>query len=150
MKSKPSKLVCEVLKPILHKYNYRLEMVEAFSKESNEPIDTALQVTSVDGMRLQIVCKEDIQDAKEVTQKNFVAPVTFVRANKLISSISNPQLNTLALDEITNKVFNEVLQGKGEGGTNGGVVNGANRNSGDHASVKVFSVNFYFLIFVKM
>lgn len=118
-------------------------MVEAFLKESNDPIDIALQVTSVDGMRLQISCKEEIQNIKEVTvapssiapQKNFVAPVTFVRANKLISSISNPQLNTLALDEITNKVFNEVLQGKGEGGING-VVNGTNR-SGEHASVKV-------------
>lgn len=120
-------------------------MVETFSKESNDPLDTALQVTSVDGMRLQIICKEDIQDKKEVTgplasQKNFVAPVTFVKANKL--SISNPQLNTLALDEITNKVFNEVLQGKGEGGING-AINGINRDSGDHdhASVKVMFKN---------
>lgn len=132
-------------------------MVEANSKESHDPIDTALQVTSVDGMRLQIMCKEEVEDINEVaaastssstslTQKNFTAPVTFVRANKLVSSISNPQLNTLALDEITNKVFNEVLQGKGEGGTtngSGGVVNGGtNRNSGDHASVKVIITFF--------
>lgn len=143
VKSKPSKLVCEVLRPILHKYSYRLDMVEAFSKESSDPIDTALQVTSVDGMRLQIVCKEEIDDLNDAnanvaaSQKNFIAPVTYVRANKLVSSISNPQLNTLALDEITNKVFNEVLQGKGEAGTANGVVNGTNRNSGDHGSVKV-------------
>ncbi len=129
--------MCEVLKPILHKYSYRLDSVEAFSKESTNPIDTALQVTTVDGMRLQIVCKEEIYDLNEATttasQKNFAAPVTYVRANKLAGSISNPQLNTLALDEITNKVFNEVLQGKSDTGKNG-----ANRNSGgDHGSVKV-------------
>lgn len=154
VKSKPSKLVFEVLKPILHKYNYRLDMVEAFGK-GNEPIDTALQVTSVDGMRLQIVCKDDesnnnnnVDDAT-LSHRNFNAPVTFVRANKLVSSISNPQLNTLALDEITNKVFNEVLQGKGEvgsgnGGVNGGVIHGTNRNS-DHLSVKV-KISFHHFV----
>lgn len=165
VKSKPSKLVFEVLKPILHKYSYRLDMVEAFGK-GNEPIDTALQVTSVDGMRLQIVCKDDetnnnnssnnnnnnvvVEDAA-LSHRNFSAPVTFVRANKLVSSISNPQLNTLALDEITNKVFNEVLQGKGEVGSGGGVngvVHGTNRNSGgDHISVKVRVVLLFFFIY---
>jgi regulator of G-protein signaling len=153
VKSKPSKLVFEVLKPILHKYNYRLDMVEAFGKD-NEPIDTALQVTSVDGMRLQIVCKDEtnnnnnnnVEDSA-LSHRNFSAPVTFVRANKLVSSISNPQLNTLALDEITNKVFNEVLQGKGEVGSGSGVngvVHGTNRNSGgDHISVKVSKISIF-------
>lgn len=45
------------------------------------------------------------------------APVTFVRAAKVQSSpVANPQQN---LDEITNKVFNELLQGKVEGQNNG-------------------------------
>ena len=45
-------------------------------------------------------------------------PVTFVRAAKVQSPPAvNPQQN---LDEITNKVFNELLQGKvEEGGVNG-------------------------------
>lgn len=146
MKSKPCKLLCEVLRPILHKYNYRLEMVQVFTKENNNSIDTNLQVTSVDGMRLQILCKEDnptnsLTDMQIISQKsglqnfnlNRNAPVTFVRANKLVSSISNPQLNTL--DEITNKVFNEVLQGKGG---ESDIVNGANRN-GDQGSIKVIA-----------
>ncbi|KAG5680659.1 hypothetical protein PVAND_010153 [Polypedilum vanderplanki] len=147
VKSKPSKLLCEVLRPILHKYNYRLDMVHAYSKETNDLIDTSLQVTEVDGMRLLILFKDDcvassnnnnnINSITEIGQKhvphNFNmrnAPVTFVRANKLVSSISNPQLNTL--DEITNKVFNEVLQCKS---TENDLGNGANRNC-DQGSIK--------------
>lgn len=44
--------------------------------------------------------------------------MTFVRAAKVQSPpVANPQQN---LDEITNKVFNELLQGKVEGQSNGG------------------------------
>jgi regulator of G-protein signaling len=137
VKSKPCKRLFEVLRPILHKYNYGLEMVQVFTKESGNQIDTTLQVTSVDGMRLSIVSNEAVSNAensmqaeKQIIMQNFNlrnAPVTFVRPNKLVSSVSNPQLNTL--DEITNKVFNEVLQGKGESAA--GIANC------DQASLKV-------------
>jgi regulator of G-protein signaling len=150
VKSKPCKKLCEVLRPILHKYNYRLDMVHAYSKETNDLIDTSLQVTDVDGMRLLILFKDDCaasnnnNNGSNVTeidmgQKHALhsfnmrnAPVTFVRANKLVSSISNPQLNTL--DEITNKVFNEVLQCKSTDESELG--NGTNRNC-DQNSIKV-------------
>ena len=151
VKSKTCKVLSEVLRPILHKYNYRLDLVEVFGKESPDPMDMSLAVTAVDGQRLQIVCKnENPEFVGEVTaintsvggkqkqlQQNFKlgnGPVTFVRANKLTTSASNPQLNTL--DEITNKVFNELLQSKVEaqGMING--VNGTARQS-DHGSVKV-------------
>jgi regulator of G-protein signaling len=140
VKSKPCKLLCEVLRPILHKYNYRLDMVQVFTRENNNnPIDTTLQVTSVDGLRLQILCKSESDNVEVAAATNKPgihnfnlknAPVTFVRANKLVSSISNPQLNTL--DEITNKVFNEVLQGK-----NNNEANSACGIGGDFGSVKV-------------
>lgn len=143
VKSKPCKLLYEVLRPILHKYNYRLDMVHVFSKENNDFIDTTHHVTAVDGLRLQILFKNestsnnnltDIGQQKPQILHNFDlrnAPVTFVRAHKLVSSISNPQLNTL--DEITNKVFNEVLQCKS---TDNEMGNGTNRN-GDQGSIKV-------------
>lgn len=138
VKSKPCKLLFEVLRPILHKYNYSLNMVEVFSKESNDYIDTAHHVTNVDGVRLQILLKSEStsnNNLTDIAKKSLVhnfdlrnAPVTFVRANKLVSSISNPQLNTL--DEITNKVFNEVLQCK-----NTDSEKGNDRN--DQGSIKV-------------
>lgn len=148
MKSKTCKVLSEVLRPILHKYNYRLDLVQVFGKESPDPMDMSLSVTAVDGQRLQIVCKEEnstligevtaintqTNGKSKVSPQNFKlgnVPVTFVRANKLTTSASNPQLNTL--DEITNKVFNELLQGKVEAQ---GSLNGINGN-GDQVSVKV-------------
>ena len=154
VKSKPCKLLYEVLRPILHKYSYRLDMVHVFSKESNDFIDTTHHVTTVDGIRLQILFKNENSsnnnsnnnnnnnNLSDIGQKPILhsfdlrnAPVTFVRAHKLVSSISNPQLNTL--DEITNKVFNEVLQCKS---TDNEMGNGTNQN-GDHGSIKV-SIKF--------
>lgn len=150
VKSKTCKIMSEVLRPILHKYSYRLDLVEVFGKDSPDPIDMSLFVTAVDGQRLQIVCKDEnpnlvgevtaintSNDVKQKQSQNFKlgnGPVTFVRANKLMTSASNPQLNTL--DEITNKVFNELLQGKVD---SLGVVNGINGNArqSDHGSVKV-------------
>lgn len=153
VKSKTCKMLSEVLRPILHKYQYRLDLVQVYGRESADPLDMSLSVTAVDGQRLQIVCKEEnselvgevtaintAQNAKtKQSPQNFKlgnVPVTFVRANKLTTSASNPQLNTL--DEITNKVFNELLQGKvdAQGLTNG--VNGNVRQS-DQGSVKVLT-----------
>lgn len=152
VKSKTCKVLSEVLRPILHKYNYRLELVLVFGKESSDPpMDMALPVTAVDGQRLQIVCKDENPElVGEVTAintkkspQNFRlgnVPVTFVRANKLTTSASNPQLNTL--DEITNKVFNELLQGKVDAQGMSNEMNGNVRQS-DHGSVKVNSLSFH-------
>lgn len=57
VKSKPCKVLSEVLRPILHKYNYRLDLVSVYSKEApTELMDMTQPVTAVDGQRLQIVC----------------------------------------------------------------------------------------------
>lgn len=151
VKSKTCKVLSEVLRPILHKYNYRLDLVQAFGKESSDAMDMSLPVTAVDGQRLQIVCKDDnpelvgevtpINTSKKSSQ-NFRlgnAPVTFVRANKLTTSASNPQLNTL--DEITNKVFNELLQEKVDAQGVASEMNGNVRQS-DQGSVKVNGNDF--------
>jgi regulator of G-protein signaling len=150
VKSKTCKILSEVLRPILHKYNYRLDLVQVYGRDTPDPMDMTLPVTAVDGQRLQIVCKDDNPEVfGEVTAINTSSangskqkqlcqnfklgnvPVTFVRANKLTTSASNPQLNTL--DEITNKVFNEVLQGKIEGNVNGV----GNIHQSDQGSIKV-------------
>lgn len=57
VKSKPCKALGEVLRPILHKYSYRLDLVQVSTKEYTEPIDMTLPVTVCDGQRLQIACK---------------------------------------------------------------------------------------------
>lgn len=146
VKSKICKVLCEVLRPILHKYNYRLDLVQVFGREGSDPMDMSLPVTAVDGQRLQIVCKDEKTEmvgevtpinTKKSSPQNFRlgnVPVTFVKANKLTTSASNPQLNTL--DEITNKVFNELLQGKVDDQGENGEMNGNIRQS-DQGSLKV-------------
>lgn len=57
VKSKPCKALGEVLRPILHKYSYRLDLVEVLARDCTEPINMSLPVTVGDGQRLQIVCK---------------------------------------------------------------------------------------------
>lgn len=58
VKSKANKLLFEVLKPILNKYNFKMEDVVAFSKDhKSEPINTSLPVTTVEGQRLLILYK---------------------------------------------------------------------------------------------
>lgn len=121
VKSKTCKILSDVLRPILHKYNYRLDLIQAYGKAYGpDALDLSLPVTAIDGQRLQIVCNDNGEMKPTNSFKLGNAPVTFVRANKLSTSASDPQLNTL--DEITNKVFNELLQGK---------VNASNENESD-------------------
>lgn len=71
VKSKPCKIFCEVLRPILLKYNYQLELVQVYSKEEHPvTIDMSVPVTAIDGQRLQIVCKTH-SESKENLMSRF-------------------------------------------------------------------------------
>lgn len=52
VKSKYTKVLGDVLRPILHKYNYSMEQVRV--THNNEDVDVTLRVTSVDGLRLNV------------------------------------------------------------------------------------------------
>ncbi|KAF6216900.1 hypothetical protein GE061_001250 [Apolygus lucorum] len=84
VKSKECKTLSEVLGPILQKYSYRLDMVTLCLKSENEVLDTNLSVTAADNKRIQVLTR------------------------------STPTECTKSLDEITNRVFEELLQGKAE------------------------------------
>ncbi|XP_059612017.1 regulator of G-protein signaling loco [Phlebotomus argentipes] len=125
VKSKPGKVLEDVFRPILHKYNYRLDMVQVFGKESPDPIDVKVAVTSVDGQRLQIVIKTS-DGGNNVKQTSKLASAGAMDGGncdvaQLKSALAmqhypcmTGNLNQSTLDEITNKVFNELLQGKVE------------------------------------
>lgn len=53
VKSKYTKLIMEVLRPILHKYNYNLDEVKV-TKAGNELVPLNQQVTTIDNMRLNV------------------------------------------------------------------------------------------------
>ncbi|PSN42008.1 hypothetical protein C0J52_08253 [Blattella germanica] len=124
VKAKPGKSLGEVLRPILHKYGYKLELITLclfhlsgvisqkniylFSQMSeNEVVELSASVMSVDNQRLQVLTRsaEGSYDA----WKNEVAQ-TVASQHKL--KAAGP-----TLDEITNRVFEELLQGKVADGT---------------------------------
>ncbi|CAB0011575.1 unnamed protein product, partial [Nesidiocoris tenuis] len=57
VKSKQSKTLRQVLRPMLHKYGYRLEMVTLCLMSENEVLEPDLSVSMVDGQRIQVLTR---------------------------------------------------------------------------------------------
>lgn len=114
VKSKCTKNLVDVLKPILNKYNYRLDEVSVTTMGGAEPVDILLPVTSVDGARLNI----------QLRDRGTLSPVQSACQAKMNSS----------LDEITNRVFKELLQEKADA---------KSKTLSDRASVKVLHLCNY-------
>ncbi|RZC33398.1 regulator of G-protein signaling loco, partial [Asbolus verrucosus] len=93
VKSKYTKIIADVLRPILLKYNYNLDQVKVALNE-NELVDIHLPVTSIDEKRLKI---------------QYCADPKNVPASPIIKV--NGKAN---LDEITNQVFEDILQEKAD------------------------------------
>ncbi|XP_017846613.1 regulator of G-protein signaling loco isoform X3 [Drosophila busckii] len=94
VKSKPKKQLHEVIRPILHKYNYQMECVHVLLRETQTPLDLMQPVTVADGQRLQISLRQP----------------TKPQSRSLIEAAAAQG----HLDELTNKVFNELLQSKAD------------------------------------
>ncbi|XP_066157903.1 regulator of G-protein signaling loco isoform X1 [Euwallacea fornicatus] len=94
VKSKYTKIIVDVLRPILHKYKFALE--EVIVTRAGYPVDVRLPVTTIDNGRLNIQLKGDGGCAIE-------AVVPTIRVNKMEEM------------EITNRVFEDILQEKSEG-----------------------------------
>ncbi|CAH1121311.1 unnamed protein product [Ceutorhynchus assimilis] len=88
VKSKYTKLIIDVLRPILHKYKFTLDQVNI--TRAGYFVDIALPVTTIDNARLQIHLKDDVTN-----------PQTKVKISKL--------------EEITNDLFEGILQDKSDG-----------------------------------
>ncbi|XP_055847264.1 regulator of G-protein signaling loco isoform X4 [Episyrphus balteatus] len=124
VKSKPKKALCDVIKPILQKYNYCMENVQILMRDTHEPIDLSQPVTIADGQRLQVVMLKADQPTTDYLPPNsaklkpmpknvsFPAIKPHRNGGPVPSVVISTQQSTL--DEITNKVFSELLQGKVE------------------------------------
>lgn len=91
VKSKYTKIIVDVLRPILHKYQYNLDQVVVLN--GNSPVDLHQPVTSIDGLRLNVALRDELQQSGVVLRPN-------VKPSKL--------------DEITNRVFEGILQEKAD------------------------------------
>lgn len=112
VKSRTNKILSDVLRPILQKYEYNLDSIQVYVKFCDyEPLelDVDTSVETVDGQRLYIVCKNgtssnNTSESIDSTVQSAREPVKFIRVKKSILENGNS-----TLDEITNKVFNELL-----------------------------------------
>ncbi|XP_017082639.2 regulator of G-protein signaling loco isoform X2 [Drosophila eugracilis] len=99
VKSKPKKQLHEVIRPILSKYNYKMEQVQVIMRDTQAPLNLNQPVTMADGQRLRIVLNPDFQ----VGGGSSMPP----KQSKPMKPLPQGQL-----DELTNKVFNELLASK--------------------------------------
>lgn len=107
VKSRTNKILSDVLRPILQKYEYTLETIKVYVKFCDyEPLelDVDTSVETIDGQRLYIVCMTSSESSETPRSTLNREPVKFVRVKK--SVLEN---NINSLDEITNKVFNELM-----------------------------------------
>lgn len=127
VKCKPKKLLSEVLNPILQKYNYRMDdVVKIVIKDSQKELKSSVPVTIVDGQRLQV-------------HMTKMLPVLHS------SGGGQQQQQQHTLDEITNKVFNELLQEKVDSNGNCQQVEGVGADV-DNQSMKVGKGDFDFFL----
>ncbi|XP_017035816.1 regulator of G-protein signaling loco isoform X3 [Drosophila kikkawai] len=102
VKSKPKKQLHEVIRPILNKYNYKMEQVQVILRDTQAPLDLNQPVTMADGQRLRIVL---LHSDFQVGGGSSVPP----KQSKPMKPLPQGQL-----DELTNKVFNELLASKAD------------------------------------
>ncbi|KAM8706443.1 hypothetical protein ACLKA7_010678 [Drosophila subpalustris] len=109
VKSKPKKQLHEVIRPILNKYNYKMDSVQVLLRDTQAPLDLMQPVTVADGQRLQIaLLNPDFQ-----LSGGSSMPPKHSKPMKPLPTLANesPQGQ---LDELTNKMFNELLQSKAD------------------------------------
>ncbi|XP_017859764.1 PREDICTED: regulator of G-protein signaling loco isoform X3 [Drosophila arizonae] len=110
VKSKPKKQLHEVIRPILNKYNYRMESVQVLVRDTQAPLDLMQPVTVADGQRLQIVLIQP--DFQQGGGSNM--PPKHSKPMKPLPALVTTDPTQGQLDELTNKVFNELLQSKSD------------------------------------
>ncbi|XP_071448992.1 regulator of G-protein signaling loco isoform X2 [Hetaerina americana] len=102
VKSGPDRTLGQVLRPILHKYGYRLENVALCLMSENEVLEPNVQVTNVDNEKIQVLTKSG----------DGWKPENGVQASGRVDGGRPAVQGAPTLDEITNRVFEELLAGK--------------------------------------
>ncbi|KAK3876061.1 hypothetical protein Pcinc_019116 [Petrolisthes cinctipes] len=94
VKAKPGKVAMDVLKPILLKYGYKMDLMFVHKHGEDKGINPKCQLEELDGQKLMVQTKEEVKEwgVESGRQKK--------RGN--------------TLDEITNRVFEDLLKGKAD------------------------------------
>ncbi|XP_076062150.1 regulator of G protein signaling family member locomotion defects isoform X7 [Oratosquilla oratoria] len=93
VKAKPHKISQDVLKPILHKYGYKLDLMAIHKAGEEKNINLKGPVTELDNEKFVVQTKEGIKEWGVECGRTY-------------------KKRTNTLDEITNRVFEDLLKGK--------------------------------------
>ncbi|KAF2364408.1 Raf-like Ras-binding [Trinorchestia longiramus] len=100
VKAKPHKLASDVLRPILAKYGFKLDLMHIHTAEDNpRPVNVKSQITELDGQKFIVQTKEDVKEWGLSSVSNGVGGAGSAQDSD-------------ALDAITNRVFEDLLQSK--------------------------------------
>lgn len=107
VKCKPRKQLYEVIRPILQKYDINPEVVTVVMRDNQEKVDLTQLVTQVDNQRLQVILKKTYPPLPQAipTRKPLHQPAK----NSIVNGLQTAQST---LDEITNKVFSDLMDVK--------------------------------------
>ncbi|KAG7153808.1 Regulator of G-protein signaling loco-like, partial [Homarus americanus] len=94
VKAKPNKVTNDVLKPILLKYGYKLDLMFVHKVGEEKGVNLKCHVNELDGDKLVVQTKEEVKEWGVESGRQTKRGTT--------------------LDEITNRVFEDLLKGKSE------------------------------------
>lgn len=109
VKCKPKKQLYEVIRTILQRYNINPEVVEVVMRDTQEKVDLTLLVNHIDNQRLQVILKKSYPPLPQETHNR--KPYNQSK-NSILNGLQTTQS---ALDEITNKVFSDLMEVKNHG-----------------------------------
>ncbi|KAL5022712.1 hypothetical protein ScPMuIL_001867 [Solemya velum] len=115
VKAKPNRTIKDVLKPILNKYSYKLENIGVHLSGHTSLLDLESMVSTIENQRAIIIQHDENIDLGQVDQ-HPKAPTHSTALSVKCKSGHNSDHNRLAasLEELTNHIFEDVMNGKSD------------------------------------
>lgn len=91
VKSKTTKALEDVLRPILNKYNYRLDLVQVLTRDRSAPLNMSQSVQETDGQRLQVVLKSsEMLDEEDAGTTETTPPLAAMPLHPHVAPLLSP------------------------------------------------------------
>ncbi|XP_046335041.2 regulator of G-protein signaling 12-like isoform X2 [Haliotis rufescens] len=120
VKAKPNRTIRDVFKPILNKYGYRIENIAVQLSGHEELLDIDMLVSQLDNQRVVILTKETLdwvgEERPGMSSTLHRPPLPPTASRHKSGSLGN--IKAGSLDEITNRIFEDLMKGKAESAHN--------------------------------
>ncbi|XP_035232278.1 regulator of G-protein signaling loco-like [Stegodyphus dumicola] len=107
VKAKNNKVCGDILKPVLHKYGYKMDHVTMTVASLQKPVVKSAPITSIDNQRILIEVKDSFSSASGMSE--YLNDKDKLPENDMKSTHSFPDL-----EELTNQIFDDLLKTRPE------------------------------------